>query len=64
MVEMAHSFEAEFVFLGATLNSEGALSWGILAAIALLSYVAVRRSLPRLREAWAQANTIDTGGPS
>ena len=64
MVEMAHSFEAEFVFLGATLNSDGALSWGILAAIALLSYVAVRRSLPRLREAWAQANTIDTGGPS
>jgi branched-chain amino acid transport system permease protein len=64
MVEMAHSFEAEFVFLGATLNSDGALSWGILAAIALLSYVAVRRSLPRLREAWAQANTIDTGGQS
>lgn len=64
MVEMAHSFEAEFVFLGATLNSDGVLSWGILAIIGLLSYLALRRSLPRLREAWAQANAIDAGDQS
>lgn len=61
MVEMAHSNEEEFVFLGATLNSHGLLSWGLLVAIALLAYVALRRTLPGLREAWVHANTIDAG---
>ena len=61
MVEMAHSSEAEFVFLGASFNSIGIVSWGVLIAIALGSYFALRRSLPALREAWAQANAIDSG---
>ena len=61
MVEMAHSSEAEFVFLGASFNSSGIVSWGVLVAIALGSFIALRRSLPALREAWAQANTIDSG---
>ena len=61
MVEMAHSSEAEFVFLGASFNSSGAMSWGVLIAIALGSFIALRRSLPALREAWAQANAIDSG---
>jgi len=64
MVEMAHSFETELVFLGATLNSDGIMSWTLLMAIALVAYVALRRSLPRLREAWAQANAIDRGDQS
>lgn len=64
MVEMAHSNEAEFVFLGATFNADGVMSWGILVAIALAAYVALRRTLPRLREAWAQANKIDSRDPS
>lgn len=64
MVEMAHSNETEFVFLGATLNAQGLPSWGLLVAIAAVAYAALRRSLPRLREAWAQANTIDTDGRS
>lgn len=61
MVEMAHTSEAEFVFLGASFNSSGVLSWGVLVAIALGSYIVLRRSLPALREAWAQANAIDSG---
>lgn len=61
MVEMAHSSEEEFVFLGASFNSSGVLSWAVLVMIALGSFVALRRSLPALREAWAQANTIDSG---
>ena len=61
MVEMAHSSEAEFVFLGASFNSSGIVSWGVLVAIALGSFIALRRSLPALREAWAQANAIDSG---
>ncbi len=61
MVEMAHSSEAEFVFLGASFNSSGIVSWGVLIAIALGSFIALRRSLPALREAWAQANAIDSG---
>tara|TARA_R110002167_G_scaffold344363_2_gene553803 strand:+ start:64516 stop:65739 length:1224 start_codon:yes stop_codon:yes gene_type:complete len=61
MVEMAHSSEAEFVFLGASFNSSGIVSWGVLVAIALGSFIALRRSLPALREAWALANAIDSG---
>ncbi len=61
MVEMAHTSEAEFVFLGASFNSSGPMSWGVLVAIALASFIALRRSLPQLREAWAQANAIETG---
>ncbi len=61
MVEMAHSSEEEFVFLGASFNSSGVLSWAVLVMIALGSFVALRRSLHALREAWAQANTIDSG---
>ena len=61
MVEMAHTSEAEFVFFGATLASRGAFSWALLVAIALVAYVALRRTLPGLRNAWVQANTIDSG---
>lgn len=64
MIEMAHTNEAQFVFLGASLNSGSVFSWGILVAIAMAAFVALRRTLPSLREAWAQANTIDSGGQS
>lgn len=62
MVELAHSNEAEFVFLGATLDKNSLVSWGLLTVLALIAYVALRRTLPSLRAAWAEANTIDKAG--
>lgn len=64
MIEMAHTSEAEFVFLGASLDSRGLLSWSLLVAVAIVAYVTLRRTLPGLREAWLQANTIDSGDQS
>lgn len=64
MVEMAHTSEPEFVFLGVTMNPAGITSWLVLIAIAATAYSVLRRTLPRLREAWEEAHRIDSGGRS
>lgn len=65
MLEMGHTTNSEFVYLSITLNPEGAGSWIGLFLIAGISWLAIRRSLPRLNEAWSEANTVKsakTGG--
>lgn len=61
MVEMAHTSEPEFVFLGVTMNPAGVTSWLILAAVAIASYGLLRRTLPQLKDAWEEAHRIDSG---
>ena len=58
MVEMSHVSSQQFVFLGVALNPTAAWSWLLLAGITLVSFFALRRTLPQLRAAWTDANTL------
>ena len=62
MLEMGHTSAPEFIYLGMTLNPQGAISWALLIAAAALSWYALRRSLQRLRLAWAEANSPGSSG--
>jgi branched-chain amino acid transport system permease protein len=57
MLEMLHVGGSSFVFLGISLNPSGAGSWIALLILALASFFALKYTLPRLRAAWAAANT-------
>lgn len=59
IVEMSHSNEATFNFLGVALNPNSLLSWGALIFVAVVAFVALRRTLPNLRNAWDNATTIE-----
>lgn len=61
MVEMSHSAQAEFVFLGLALAADSGMTWTALLGIATLAYLALRRTLPNLRRAWQDANHIEPG---
>jgi branched-chain amino acid transport system permease protein len=58
MLEMGHTTSAEFIYLGINMDPQGAGSWAGLLVVAGLSWFALRRTLPRLHQAWSQANTI------
>ena len=60
IVEMSHSNEATFNFLGFALDPNGLISWGLLIIVAVLAFFALRKTLPNLRDAWDTANAIDT----
>jgi len=64
IIEMSHSSEPTFNFLGIALNPESIMSWGSLTTVALVAFFALRRTLPNLRDAWEEANRIDTEGKS
>ncbi len=59
MLEMAHVSSGPFVFLGLIeLNPDGAGSWAFLLGLTVVSFLLLRLTLPQLREAWSQANTL------
>lgn len=58
MLEMGHSMAGDFSFFGFELDSTGYGSWILLIAIATAAFFALRSTLPRLRNAWAEANTL------
>ncbi|MGJ8689166.1 MAG: branched-chain amino acid ABC transporter permease [Gammaproteobacteria bacterium] len=64
IIEMSHSSDPTFSFLGIALNPESLMSWSALIVVALVAFFALRRTLPNLREAWEDANSIDTEGKS
>jgi branched-chain amino acid transport system permease protein len=58
MIEMSHTEQDTLQYLWMELNPSTLLTWIIVAAIAVASLIAIRLSLPRLREAWESANAI------
>ncbi len=58
MIEMSHAEETEFVYLGLALSPDGYGSWALLLGVTAVAFFILRRTLPRLREAWSQANTL------
>lgn len=58
LIEMSHTEEETFHFLGMALNPASAVSWGLLLAVAAAAFYAVRRSRTQLLDAWETANAI------
>jgi branched-chain amino acid transport system permease protein len=58
MLEMLHAYAGPFVFLALVeLDPSGVGSWAFLLILAAVSFFILRLTLPRLRSAWAYANT-------
>jgi len=55
LLEMSQRETGPFVYLGIPLAPGSAMSWLALLAVAVIAFVALRRTLPGLRAAWAEA---------
>ncbi|MDD9890024.1 MAG: branched-chain amino acid ABC transporter permease [Gammaproteobacteria bacterium] len=65
LIELSHTEDAEFYYLGLTFDSNGAMDFGLIALVAIGALVCVRKSLPQLKAAWESANeVIDETGES
>ncbi|MDT8429282.1 MAG: branched-chain amino acid ABC transporter permease [Pseudomonadales bacterium] len=60
MIEMSHTNNSEFIFLGMGFDPAGWTSWLSLLVVAAIAFMALRLSLPGLKKAWAEANSQET----
>lgn len=58
LIEMSHTEDETFNYLGMALNPSSALTWIVIIAIASAAFYAVRRSRTQLLDAWETANAI------
>ncbi len=58
LIELSHTDDAEFQYLGLTFDSTGAMDFVLIALVTIGALVCVRKSLPQLRAAWESANEI------
>ncbi len=58
LIEMSHTEDEIFHFLGLPLNSASSVTWIVTLAIAVAAFYAVRKSLKQLNEAWESANAM------
>jgi branched-chain amino acid transport system permease protein len=56
MIEMTHTEEEIFHFLGASLNPSSIVTWGVILAVTASAAFATRLSLGQLSRAWEAAN--------
>lgn len=65
LVEMVFHFrhaatgDHEMTLFWTTFNSHSALPWVVAIAVTVISFALVKASAPGLREAWADANSVD-----
>ena len=58
LIEMSHTEDEIFHFLGIALNTSSAVTWMVALALAGGTFFATRKSLGQLNEAWETANAI------
>ncbi len=58
MLEMSHSEDSVFQFLGLELDPSSSITWIATTVFTLGSLFATKKSLPQLRAAWEDANEI------
>ncbi|MFT7472408.1 MAG: branched-chain amino acid transport system permease protein [Kiritimatiellia bacterium] len=58
LIEMSHTEDEVFHYLGLELNPASPLTWIVLLGIAGAAFYAVKRSLLQLNDAWETANAI------
>jgi branched-chain amino acid transport system permease protein len=64
LIEMSHVEADVLQFIGFTLEPALLTDWLMVGIVGTGSLFAVRKSLPRLRDAWDSANTIPSEGGS
>ena len=58
LIEMSHTEDEVFHYLGLALNPASPITWIVILAIASGAFYAVKRSLLQLNDAWETANAI------
>ena len=58
LVEMSHVEAGALQFMGFALDPALLTDWMMVGIVGIGSLIAVRKSVPRLRDAWESANTI------
>ena len=58
LIEMSHTEDEIFHFLGMALNTSSAVTWVVALALAGGTFFATKKSLGQLNEAWETANAI------
>ena len=64
LLELSHTAEPVLHFFGLSLERGSALVWAVLLLLAALGWYLTRKSTPRLRDAWDEANTPEPEQPS
>ena len=62
LLELSQRESGTFVYLGIPLTAASPFSWLALLAVAVLAFLALRRTLPGLRAAWADATAQPARG--
>ena len=58
MIELSHTDGEVFHYLGVSLERGSSIDWMLLGGIAIAAFLATRKSLQQLKDAWEDANTL------
>ncbi len=58
MIELSHTDGEVFHYLGVSLERGSIMDWMLLGGIAIAAFLAIRKSLQQLKDAWEDANTL------
>ncbi|MCH8264230.1 MAG: branched-chain amino acid ABC transporter permease [Proteobacteria bacterium] len=58
MIELSHTDGEVFHYLGVSLERGSSIDWMLIGGIAIAAFLATRKSLQQLKDAWEDANTL------
>ena len=58
MIELSHTDGEVFHYLGVSLERGSSMDWMLVGGIAIAAFLAIRKSLQQLKDAWEDANTL------
>lgn len=58
MIELSHTDGEVFYYLGVSLERGSSIDWMLIGGIAIAAFLATRKSLQQLKDAWEDANTL------
>ena len=58
MIELSHTDGEVFHYLGVSLERGSSMDWILVGGIAIAAFIATRKSLQQLKDAWEDANTL------
>jgi len=58
MIELSHTDGEVFHYLGVSLERGSSMDWILVGGIAIAAFLATRKSLQQLKDAWEDANTL------
>ena len=58
MIELSHTDREVFHYLGVSLERGSSMDWILVGGIAIAAFIATRKSLQQLKDAWEDANTL------